>query len=503
MPRCHSLRALIGLCLPLFSIACPLGSLAYGQAGLRKSLERLDRNENGEIDPEEVTPLARPYLERISKAKRMSLGRSNSIEEWQEAARVYHALQNGVSGRNVTPKRAGGVMSFGPEEDQPLVPEFGLSEVKYPYIQDDLDQADRTLRRSDRNKDGYIDRAEARRADWTHRDPFEEDYNNDDRLSRLELAQRYARRRLLSGTAGELIKKAVRTGNGIRSSDRRDDSRQDDWRSRRRGGMETYLARTLLSRFDSNRNGRLSEVEAGSMGIPFGRMDVNRDGELDRDELQAFMSELQDEAGDISEGLPSWFYERDKNRDNQVAMAEFAEEWTEESLREFNELDTNQDGLLTINEAIQAKSLVGGNYTNRNAEILAPRKTVISEIVVDDEFIISDLNLQLSITHTYTSQLDGFLIGPDGQRIELFTNVGGSDDHFTRTIFDDQSGTPITKARPPFEGSFSPEALQKRQPSLSHFNGQSMKGVWQLVISGSRSERFGMLHSWGLTVKPE
>lgn len=30
-----------------------------------------------------------------------------------------------------------------------------------------------------------------------------------------------------------------------------------------------------------------------------------------------------------------------------------------------------------------------------------------------------------------------------------------------------------------------------------------MKGIWQLVIRGSRSDRFGMLHSWGLTVTPE
>ena len=64
----------------------------HGQAGLRESLERLDRNQNGEIDPDEITPLARPYLERVAKARRMSLDRSNDIERWQEAARVYYAL---------------------------------------------------------------------------------------------------------------------------------------------------------------------------------------------------------------------------------------------------------------------------------------------------------------------------------------------------------------------------------------------------------------------------
>jgi hypothetical protein len=94
------------------------------------------------------------------------------------------------------------------------------------------------------------------------------------------------------------------------------------------------------------------------------------------------------------------------------------------------------------------------------------------------------------------------LTGPDGQRIELFTEIGGSDDHFEETVFDDQSKFPITKARAPFQGTFTPEALLKRQPSLSHFNGKSVKGVWQLVIRASRSERFGMLHRWSLIVTP-
>nr|MBC8874928.1 proprotein convertase P-domain-containing protein [Planctomycetota bacterium] len=103
----------------------------------------------------------------------------------------------------------------------------------------------------------------------------------------------------------------------------------------------------------------------------------------------------------------------------------------------------------------------------------------------------------------YISYLDAYLTGPDGQRIELFTEVGGEGDHFDETILDDQGRYPIVKARPPFKGTFLPEALIKKQPSLSHFNGKSVKGVWQLVVRCTRSERFGMLHNWGLIVRPE
>jgi subtilisin-like proprotein convertase family protein len=135
--------------------------------------------------------------------------------------------------------------------------------------------------------------------------------------------------------------------------------------------------------------------------------------------------------------------------------------------------------------------------------MLPPGRTIISEIEVDEDYPIGDLDVQISITHTSVGRLDGFLVGPDGQRIELFTEVGGRDDHFDRTVFDDQARVPINKARPPFEGSFMPEGLVKRQPSLSHFEGQSVKGLWQLIIRGTRSDRFGMLHRWSLIVRPQ
>lgn len=490
----------------------------YAQAGLRESLERLDTNQNGEIEPDEITPLARPYLERIMRERRMPIERPNDIERLLDAARIYYAVRNGISGRDVRPEGEDSVIPFGPKPNEPLVPAFGLAKVKFPYTQDDLDFADRTMRSHDRNKDGYIDRSEAARNRWTHRSPFLDDLDKDGRLSRLELTQRYARRRLLDNSQDEIRQQARRTGNGIRPGvpryrDEREGRDERDGREERReressqwwrsGGTRTWLTATVLSRFDSNRNGRLELQETQSLGIPSGQIDIDRDGELSREELHSYLTDLQDAAGDSSEGLPGWFFELDTNRDQQVAMTEFATEWTSAKLQEFASLDTNGDGLLTSSEVAQSKAMVGGSYFNRNAEVLPPRKTIISEIDVNEDYLIADLNVELSITHTNTSNLDAYVTGPDGQRIELFTEVGGSGDHFDQTIFDDQARDPITKARPSFRGTFLPEGLLKRQPSLNHFTGKSVKGVWQLVVRGTRNERFGMLHSWGLIVRPE
>ncbi len=339
--------------------------------------------------------------------------------------------------------------------------------------------------------------------DWTHRDPFDDDLNGDDRLSRLELAQRYARRRLLRGASNELVQKARRVGNGIESAEKEDEQNsREQSRWWQRGGNSYWLAASVLGRFDLNKNGRLEMQETQDLGIPTGMVDIDRDGELSRDELFAFLSQLQSEAGDPADGIPGWFYELDTNRDRQVSMAEFATEWTDEKLDEFASLDFNDDGFLTSLEVVKSKAMVGGSYSNRTAEVLPPGRTVISEIEISEDFLIGDLNVAISITHTHTGYLDAYLTGPDGQRIELFTEVGGHDDNFEETIFDDQSRYPITKARPPFKGTFMPEGLLKRQPSLSDFNEKSAKGVWQLVIRGTRSDRFGMLHHWSLLVRP-
>ncbi|TWT50584.1 EF hand [Rubripirellula amarantea] len=493
----------IAIVAAIFATVVLLNVSANAQSGLRQSLERLDTDEDGKVSPEEITPLARPYLERITKARRMRLDRPNDIDKLQEAARIYYALQNGVSGEDVEPNLDGHVASLMPDDDDKLIPAFGLREVKYPYTQSDLDEAARTLRRYDRNRDGYIDRREADRARWTHRDPFNADMDKDNRLSKIELSQRYARRRMIADESDELVQRAKRVGNGIESSDPEREERRNPNEWWQRGGKSTWLTATLMGRFDRNRNGRLESNETIAMGLPISQMDLDRNGELSREELHAHVSTMQDELGDESKGLPSWFFERDLNGDGQVSMTEFTEEWSDEIMAQFLSWDTNEDGLLTETEMIASKAIVGGTYSNRTAEALPPGRTIISEIEVAEDFPIGDLNLQLSLSHSNVSHLDAYLTGPDGERIELFTEVGGGDDNFQDTVFDDQAERPIEKGKPPFEGSYRPEGASRGQAGLSAFTGKSIKGVWQLVIRGTRNERFGMLHHWSLLVRPQ
>lgn len=474
--------------------------VAFAQAGLRESLERLDRNGNEYIEPEEITPLSRPFLERISRNGRVRLDRPTAIADYQEAARIHHAFQNGVVSTSVRPEAEVTVKPFGVDEGQPMIPDFGLAEIKYPYTADDLDKAERILRSYDRDDDGYIDVSEAQRVRWSYRNPFDDDLDKDSRLGRLELAQRFARRRMLAGDVQELIRKRVRVGSEVRRPPTSSSSSRNDWY--RTGGPAVGLTFSLLGQFDSNRNGKLEAYEATRVGIPVGKMDTDQDGEVSREELFAALKEMYDDLEDAVDGLPSWFAERDSNKDDQVSLKEFATEWSSEQLEEFSTFDVNQDGLLTQDEVLKATAAMGGTFRSKSGEILAPRRTVISEIEVQEDFIIGKLTIGLQITHSNVGHFDAYLTGPNGERVELFTAIGGSGNNFDRTVIDDDSPVSIAKVKAPYTGTFRPEAIDKKEPGLKQFSGTSVKGVWQLIIRGTRNDRAGMLHFWSLDAKP-
>ena len=87
------------------------------------------------------------------------------------------------------------------------------------------------------------------------------------------------------------------------------------------------------------------------------------------------------------------------------------------------------------------------------------------------------MDVTLSIRHTGNTDLDVYLIHPDGTRVELFIDVGGASDNFTNTTLDDRAGTLITSGSGPFAGTYRPEGL------LSALNGRNSAGVWRLEIT--------------------
>jgi subtilisin-like proprotein convertase family protein len=109
---------------------------------------------------------------------------------------------------------------------------------------------------------------------------------------------------------------------------------------------------------------------------------------------------------------------------------------------------------------------------------------------------VTNITVNLDITHTYDADLDVFLISPSGRQVELFSDVGGSLDNFTNTTLDDLAAVSINSptASAPFTGTFRPEGF------LSGFNTVSPNGMWTLRITDDRSVDEGFLNNWSLTI---
>jgi len=470
-------------------------------------IDRVDRDRNGYVEPDEISDRARDYLERFTKDYGISLARPNAVKRLEEAAKLYYASRErrDRDRRSVAVPRENKMKPFGVDDDKSVVPAFGISEVRYEIKAADLEEAEQSLRRNDRNDDGRLDEAEIMRGSWDKKDPHDFDFNRDGYLSKLELSQRYARRRILSerqvmslGGESEMQREESR------DSDRdREESRRTAGSSRNGDRGSASLAASIVERYDFNRNNQLDADEMELVGIRISLVDFDRSGGVNSDEFARYIaSHADDEADKLRDVVPTWFFEKDLNNDRQIHMSEFAEVWEATTLEEFQAFDINDDGFLTAEEVLSARVVSGGKFRSQKAHVLLPRATIVSEIEVDEDYTIGDLNLRLSITHTYVDYLDAYLIGPEGQRVELFTSVGGSDDHFDRTLFDDDAEARITRSRPPFRGSFRPEALDRRKPGLNQFRGKNLKGIWQLMIRASRSDRTGILHGWSLEVSP-
>lgn len=273
-------------------------------------LERLDRNGNGMLDPDEMEGPARFIIERARREDpSIRTDRPIPLSKLQEAfSQARSDRDSSGSGRGGSRDDERQALNEAMQVPPPLVPGFGAEEstpepllgfgpaaewMAVTVTPADIQAAEDALRRYDRNRDGYLSGNEIS-SRWTG-NPMDFDRNGDGKLSLNELAVRAARMRV----AREEI---VTVDPSPRDEDR--------WRDRDR---------------------------ADEIPDPYhGR--------------QSFaMAPRQ-----LPDGLPSWFAERDADGDQQVSMAEFASRWTPQLVEEFQNFDLNGDGVITVAECLEA-----------------------------------------------------------------------------------------------------------------------------------------------------
>ena len=106
-------------------------------------------------------------------------------------------------------------------------------------------------------------------------------------------------------------------------------------------------------------------------------------------------------------------------------------------------------------------------------------------------------NVTIDIEHTWDSDLDISLVGPDGTTtLNLSDDNGDNGFNYTNTVFTDAASINITAGFPPFTGSFKPEGPGTL---ASVFNGSAVNGIWTLRVADDLNLEEGTVLSWSIT----
>ena len=100
----------------------------------------------------------------------------------------------------------------------------------------------------------------------------------------------------------------------------------------------------------------------------------------------------------------------------------------------------------------------------------------------------------INLTHTWLADLEISLVAPDGTTAVLVSGVGGGDDNFWGTCFQQNAAQSIVSGAAPFTGTFRPQG----QMGFVN-NQQNANGTWFLRVSDNYGADTGSVHSWSIT----
>ncbi|VTS06475.1 S8 family serine peptidase [Tuwongella immobilis] len=172
--------------------------------------------------------------------------------------------------------------------------------------------------------------------------------------------------------------------------------------------------------------------------------------------------------------------------------------------------DLNQNGKRDAGEPGIAGTLVhidsNANGVIDRVEVAWPGPTTpitaggtktFTTVVSGQTLPVNDLNVLISMTHTFIGDVTIQLTSPQGTTVTLFRRRGGGGDNLTNTWFDDRAGSAISFGTAPFTGSFRPES------ALAAFNGEDPNGTWTLSIDDLFTSDTGSLVNWQLSFESE
>ena len=141
-------------------------------------------------------------------------------------------------------------------------------------------------------------------------------------------------------------------------------------------------------------------------------------------------------------------------------------------------------------------------YTSSTPQAIHDLSTITSTLHVSGlPPQIWDTQVHTAISHTYSSDLEIYLIQPDsfGEKIALSThNGGGADNIFADTLWSDQAPFGITELTTFFDNVSLPFLIP--EGALGATSGKTPNGDWKLVVKDTVLSDTGTLNNWSLTI---
>ncbi len=121
--------------------------------------------------------------------------------------------------------------------------------------------------------------------------------------------------------------------------------------------------------------------------------------------------------------------------------------------------------------------------------------TITSTLNIPTGGVISDININMNVTHTWINDLTATLISPSGTEVQLFARpCTDSKIQNINATFDDAGIALVCGTNPGISGT-----VQSKAP-LTVLNGLNSAGIWTLKISDAVNADGGTLNSWSLNI---
>ena len=127
--------------------------------------------------------------------------------------------------------------------------------------------------------------------------------------------------------------------------------------------------------------------------------------------------------------------------------------------------------------------------------LILDHSTTIVTLDILESATILDVNVALSLEHSFDADLTVRLQSPAGTIVVLSAKNGGDGDGYLGTYFDDEATDPVVGGSAPFDGPPQP------QEALAALDGEDQQGTWILSIEDDTSGDTGRLTSWALDIE--